>query len=398
MNGARAARKTLFVIRPEGDAVRLEVTLDAATTPDVLRALVREHLGVDAVLLHDGGLSLGVSSTSVLMEALERVAGRGEAWHLPPNVRPWHRPGWFAEVVGWLEQKLTERGERLTGEVEQVHLNDLVCVLRADTDKGGVYFKASETPFEAAVTAYLAGAHPALTPEILAQSPVGWLVTRDGGARLSTSAGLRAWSDALTKLARFHYSGNAAALETLGCPVHPFDDLMERFNEFLRDRDALAAWGLTELQVAGLEHLLPTLQQTHNRVRALDLRETPIHGDAQPMNALSRGARWFDWSETGVAHPFMDIGWCLAWVLNPARNALPVQQHEGAFTQLWRNYLEALGVSGADILMEDSMRLALAHRALIYHQKYVAFRGTVPGWRPQYVPYYLRLLLKLSRV
>lgn len=42
------------------------------------------------------------------------------------------------------------------------------------------------------------------------------------------------------------------------------------------------------------------------------------------------------------------------------------------------------------------MLLALTHRAVTFDLRFRVWEGTVPGWRPQFVPYYLRWLHKLG--
>ena len=85
--------------------------------------------------------------------------------------------------------------------------------------------------------------------------------------------------------------------------------------------------------------------------------------------------------------------------MNPARETLPVcRKFDNVPARLWRGYLQALNVPDAKGLMGDAVVLAMTHRALVYHAKYATFESTVPGWRPQYVPYYLRLLLKMVHV
>ena len=388
------------------EGVRLSgVELARDATPAALRALVRDRFNVDAVLLHDGGLSLGfeggVEGAPVLMEALGPLpAGLTRtAWRLPPNVGPWGRPGWFAEVGGWLEGVLEPRGERVVS-VAQVSTYDLACVLRARTTNGSVYLKASVDGLESVVTPHLAHTFPNLVPETLAVHKTrGWLLTRGGGERLSGAADIAVWSDALGKLARFQNSG--VNLQALGGAVHSFDALAERAEVFLRDKATLSGW-VRKDQVDTLADLPSQIRRAHERVSALGLPKGPAHGDAGPMNALvdeTGNVKWFDWSEAGVAHPFMDVGWCLAWMTNPAREPLPVyREFEDAPARLWRGYLHALGVPDAEAFMGDAVVLAMTHRALVYHAKYATFEGTVPDWRPQYAPYYLRLLLKMARL
>ena len=388
----------IFVKGEEGVVLR-GVSSQRDATPGTLRALVREKFNRDAVLLHDGGLSLGVEGAPVLMEALGPLPKSlaRTAWQLPPHDRPWMRPGWFAEVGGWLEDVLEPYSEHVV-RLEQVSTYDLACVLRAQTESGSVYLKASVDALESAVTSHLSRTFPNLVPEGLAvHKTYGWLLTRGGGERLSGAADVKVWSDALVKLARFQ--GSSVNLQSLGGAVHRFDTLAERAEAFLRDKITLSDWGLRDEQIDALAELPPRIKQAHEQVSALGLPKGPAHGDAQPMNALfnEKGSvRWFDWSEASVAHPFTDVGWCLAWIMNPARETLPVCREDGdAPARLWRGYLQALNVPDAEGLMGDAVVLAMTHRALVYHAKYATLEGTVPGWRPRYVPYYLRLLLKM---
>lgn len=131
-------------------------------------------------------------------------------------------------------------------------------------------------------------------------------------------------------------------------------------------------------------------------VRALGLPPSPAHGDAHPMNAITGcGGVWFDWSEACVAHPLLDSGWFLAWLTHPGRGTLPLRQtHPDAATELWQTYLQASTLPKSTD-PKGAMTLSLVHRALAYHKRFRTWQGTVPGWRPEYVPYYLRCLLKL---
>ena len=147
----------------------------------------------------------------------------------------------------------------------------------------------------------------------------------------------------------------------------------------------------------GLANLVPRVEEAHSRVAALGLPDLATHGDAHPMNALSgpAGSLWFDWSEAGVAHPFLDAGWFFAWFGHPAKANLPVRrEHPDAVGQLWAQYLDALEAREAERALPDAVLLALVHRAVAFDQRFRDWQGTVPGWRPQYVPYYLRLALR----
>jgi aminoglycoside phosphotransferase (APT) family kinase protein len=124
------------------------------------------------------------------------------------------------------------------------------------------------------------------------------------------------------------------------------------------------------------------------------MNEGTAHGDAQPMNALvdSQTCRWFDWSEARIAHPFCDAGWLFAWTFLPKRD-LALFNTANAATQLWEHYLHALGLQ-THVALKDAMRVALVQRILSYHERFYTWQGSTPNWRPQYVTYYLKLLLR----
>ena len=372
------------------------------TTPEGLRKVFFEKTGRDAFVLHDGGLGLGLDRLILNQESftvrLEDSGAAPDPYAPLEHARVWQQPGWFGETLGWLGRKL---GEPLIN-LEQLSTDDLACVLRVTTETQTVYLKASETGLEAALTAQLAAQHPNLLPNVVTwDAKRSVLVTRDCGPRLSEAAEPTFWNAAVSKLAYFQRSVDAYNLQELGCPVYDFTALAARVETFLHDTDTLRHWGLTEAQTARLQAQLPRISSAHNRVAALNLPLLPAHGDAHPMNALTGYAPtynvvWFDLSEACITQPLLDIGWFLAWLSHPARHTLPLRQaHLNAVTELWQGYLRAAGLPEAALLLNDVMVLALMHRALVYHERFRDFRGTIPGWRPQYVPYFLRSLLKL---
>lgn len=366
------------------------------TSLEGLRSAFFEGTGQHAFVLHDDGLGLGLEKEQYLVRLEGDVPGAKSKYPTLARARAWQQPGWFGETLGWLERTL---GETVLT-VEQVSSNDLACVLRVTTEGKTVYLKASETGLEAALSAHLAARYPELIPEVLAwDKGRQLLVTKDCGARLSESADLDAWHAAVTRLVHFQWTADMQVFESQ-CPVYTFSDLSDRAEIFLRNADTLRGWGLTAGQVAALAERVPYIRRAHSRVLALGLPLLPAHGDAHPMNALSGcGVVWFDLSEACVAQPLLDIGWFLAWFSHPARRTLPLRRiYPDAATRLWdgylHSYLQASGLPKAADL-NDVVVLALTHRALVYHERFQTWRGTVSGWRPQYVPYYLRCLLKL---
>ena len=366
------------------------------TTPEGLRAAFFERTGRHAFVLHDSGLGLGLDKESFTVRLED--SGAAPAYPQLEHARAWQQPGWFGGTLGWLNEALGEEIVKL----EQVSTNDLACVLRVTTEQQTVYLKTSETELEAALTAQLAVQHPDLLPNVITwDAKRSVLVTRDCGPRLSEAAEPTFWNAAVSKLAYLQRSVDAYNLQELGCPVYDFTALAARAETFLHGADTLRRWGLTGAQTSRLQEQSPRIRSAHERVSALNLPLLPAHGDAHPMNALTGYAPaynivWFDLSEACITQPLLDVGWFLAWLSHPARHTLPLRQaHPDAAAELWQVFLREANLPEATLLLNDVMVLALVHRALVYHERFRDFRGTVPGWRPQSTPYCLRSLLKL---
>ncbi len=393
----------VFLVRPGGAGASYltrEIWRREEVSLPFLRAYARERWGEQAFVLHDGGLSAGRAEVTILLEASggdERHYRTGDvvAPQLP-RARPWQQAGWYARTLRWLREQLASNGEELKGELAQVSTYDLGCVVHAPTSKGGVYLKATETPYEALVTQQLARWRPGSLPKVLAvDEERALLLTRAAGIHLAESDDMMAWEKAVTELALLHRGEAPDALEDLGAPTYEFAHLPPQISELLLDGRALENWGLREDAIEGLAGLVPKLEFAHSRIADLGLPLCLTHGDAHPMNALvgSRGVFLFDWHEAGTAHPFTDAGWFFAWLSHPSRASLPVRNaHPDAVARLWLRYLEALGARGAAGLLDDAIRVALAHRAVVFDARLRIWEGTVPGWRPGYVPYYLRWL------
>ncbi|WP_139323149.1 phosphotransferase, partial [Deinococcus marmoris] len=361
---------------------------------------MRANWNLVAWLLHGGGLSVGHHEQPRLQLLSEEIPD-GMCWVdmevLPlPNARPWQLPSWPSQAQKRLDSTLGTSGLRKLDDLSVGDVNDLACVMWAATDKGAVYLKVSDSPREAAVTEYLSKTLPDLLPPVLWVDPSSnSLLTLSGGKLLDMVSELDAWTEAARRLAHFQQNADAHALAALGCPAFPLLEMAGRVDSFLADLNTLRAWGLEESCLETLCAARPAIRTAFADLAALNLPDLPAHGDAHPRNALSgqRGAVWFDWAETAsAAHPFMDMGWFLAFTFDPAGVELPIRTaYPDLEKRLIEAYLSALGCVDAASLLSSAVPLALLHRAVVYDARFRNWEGTLPGWRPNFVPYYLRL-------
>jgi Phosphotransferase enzyme family len=315
---------------------------------------------------------------------------------LQTKPRAWQEAHWTTVITHWLQGHL--KTQVSLGEPAS---HDLAFIAQVHANGETYYFKAGDKTREATLTSYLAKAFPSLLPEVVAfDGERDWLLTRDAGHYLSTVAQANCWQEALANLALFHQRADTMAFEKLGCSRGNFETLAKRGEAFLRNTTYLQNWGMNEEQVLGLEHLIPRLYQAHENVAALGLKECPVHGDAYPMNVLVKEQIpvWFDWREASIAHPFMDVGWFLAWTFLPKKRELELLKTPDAATLLWASYLHSFGLKYAEADMNDAVIIALTHRMLNYHDRFYMWQSSTASPRPQYVPYFLKLLLRLQEV
>ncbi len=340
-------------------------------------------LGLNADLLHDGGLMFGARNALLSFEARSKALPPGWMWTneppLPlPDARPWQRPGWFAGAWARLG------AHSATGSARLISTSDLGAVLSVGEEAAQVFLKVGAGR-EAAVTAALWATQPRWLPAVLSTDlERGEIITRSGGQTLEKVGEWRAWTGAAALLAKYHRSAGVP-----DAAHHRFADLPERGEALLRDEAALSGWGLSDANIKELAAALPELRRQHRLVSALGLPDGPVHGDSHGMNALWDGqqARWFDWSEAGVAHPFTDIGWLFSHSADrtwPISAAVPDLR-----ARLADVYLSTLGIPGAHTELDSAETLALWHRAVVYDARFRAW----PEPRPMYVRFYLRWLL-----
>jgi Phosphotransferase enzyme family len=248
---------------------------------------------------------------SALDEELAAFLGDG---HVPPERAPWAQEGWLAEASAWIESSLGELGRPTTGPVQQVRVWPLSAVLRAPTTAGNVFFKATcASPLfvdEGRVMEGLSRLFPREVPRPLAvDSERRWMLLDDVGPALGWDATPEEREPVLATFARMQVAStrHVDELLALGCVDRRLDWLVREVHELLADAEAVAA--LDEDKVARLRELEPTFASLCRRLDEGPVPDALAHGDLHLANVARNGDGYlfFDWSDAGVTHPFLDL-------------------------------------------------------------------------------------------
>lgn len=224
----------------------------------------------------------------------------------------WSSAVWRTEAVTWLDDRLAATGSGRTGPVEQPHLREWGTVLTAPTTRGPVWLKAPgpETSFEVALYELLVDVVPGRVLEPIAVDVArGWLLLPDGGPTLAADA-FDALAEVVPRYGRLQLdlASHVDDLLAFGIADMRPAAMPRRFDEALavarrydtpspEDRAALA-------RVAGLRD---TFAGWCHRLAESPVPASIDHNDLHTDNIFATGARFYDWGDAVVAHPFSSM-------------------------------------------------------------------------------------------
>jgi hypothetical protein len=281
----------------------------------------------------------------------------------------WTDERWRATAIAWVEERLAELGRTRTGAVAQPHVAPWSTVLRVPTDRGAVFFKASEEALrhEAAVTALLARRVPDRVPPLLAADPDrGWMLMVDAGETLRVVAArersLARWYDALGATARIQLATeyDVDELVTLGVPDLRLPQVPARYaalmDEIGPEPRFRAAQGYVEQLCAELA--------------SYGVPDTIQHDDLHDAQVFVSGdrTRVMDWGDACVSQPFHVLSVALegviAWGLDDEEGAEDTAPYRDAYLAPWAERLPGVDLVAAATV---AMRLGWAVRAVNGH-------------------------------
>jgi hypothetical protein len=226
---------------------------------------------------------------------------------------PWDKAGWLDQAAAWTKAQLSRHGIEAVGEFILERTRPWAAVARIETSEGRVWFKepAPVMAFEPALTALVSKRSPKVSPEVVAWEE-SWLLTRDAGPQLRTlleaePAAAPAWEGLLPRYAELQLAhvGRIDELLAVGAPDKRPQTLLADYPRLVQDVRALEAVPVERARLAslarGLERIVDSLEGP--------VPMTVIHEEVHEANVfvLNGHARFMDWGEGAVSHPFAGL-------------------------------------------------------------------------------------------
>ncbi|MEO8355524.1 MAG: phosphotransferase [Chloroflexota bacterium] len=233
----------------------------------------------------------------------------------------WQDPAWLKQVRDWIHAEAERQAIRITDEIEQPHIRPWSTVMRVPANQGTLFFKAtaSETVYEAAVTAALTDWYPDCMPEMVAVDTAhGWMLMRDGGEQLRSfirpNQDIAPWEPVITRYAEVQIglAEHVSEILALGIPDRRLAMLPAFYEQLLTDEESLMVdqpKGLTSSELHELQDRSLRFNQICTELASFGIPESLNHGDFHDGNVLLKDGRiiFFDWGDASVTHPFVSL-------------------------------------------------------------------------------------------
>ena len=233
----------------------------------------------------------------------------------------WEAPDWQKQAHEWILAEAARGGIRITGPIDQSHIQPWSTVLHIPSKEGTLFFKATapETIYEIGLTEQLAGWFPDCMPDLVAVDKARcWMLMRDGGEPLRASIrptqDVMPWQPVITRYAQVQggLADHVDEILALGIPDHRLAALPALYHQLLTDEESLMLdqdKGLTSADFQKLQRLSPRIEQLCAGLAAFGIPESVDHGDFHDGNVLVKNGRltFFDWGDASVSHPFVSL-------------------------------------------------------------------------------------------
>lgn len=262
---------------------------------------------------------------------------------------PFRKAAWFTEVKNWVGRSLRPYSLRPSGIFEQLNACPTFSLIRFETNREPVWFKAVGKPNvrEWAVTLAMAGLCPDSIPRILASRRRwnAWLALQAPGQSLASSGKPQFWEGAAASLARLQVASMNHGDNLLMAGAHDLRisrllSILEPVFQFIADSTRRlplqTSKNLTLLEVSELKDIVRLTLQELDGLRLFD---TVGHMDLSPANIFGTTNRavFLDWAEAFVGNPLFSFEYLLQHFRRKFLRDTPLEERfRNAYFKVWR--------------------------------------------------------------
>jgi len=279
--------------------------------------------------------------------------------------------GWIDEAIHWVESA-TERTLESKLDIRQLNAGGGFTLLRFSMAGSRNYWlKATAYPniHEFAITVYLAQRSRKYLPELIATKPAwnAWLMSGQSTpiSDLLTCAQpsevLRLFVNVVRTMAMLQMETVGTTSDLLGAgafdqSVHTFAKNSRELFEYLERAMSLqVSTKICRLSPQRLQEIRTVFDSVCDRVEALQLPETIVHGDINRGNIVSgpQQVQFIDWCETYVGSPFITLQHLLMLpeISDPAFHKRVEKELKQTYRQVWTAAADPSKVDEAFIYM-----------------------------------------------
>jgi len=237
--------------------------------------------------------------------------------------RPFVKLGWFKEFHDWLEAALDNQGLHLGQGFQQVSASPSFSLVRYETDRPAVWFKAVGEPNlrEFHITSLLGERFQRFVPRFLASRAEwhAWVSEETVGTTLSEVKDISRWRITAARLAELQFAARTDVGHFLSAGAHDLRisrlcDLVNPFFRVMQDlmkrQKQIPPAVLNESELAVLE---ARVFDALALLKELDIPSSLGHLDLNPGNVIvsSDDCRFLDWAEAYVGPPFLTLEYLL---------------------------------------------------------------------------------------
>lgn len=354
----------------------------------VLEALGEEPIPEPAAWIRMQDIEWNRIEPAVVREILWTALAKATAYDTGQVAGPFARAGWLEDVLSWVRSRLANHGTELRGTWTQYNMGPGFSLIRLDTDKGGIWFKAvSERNLrEFSITRRLAELDLPHVSPLLAVSEDwhAWLMPEAEGAFLDERAPETLWKASARCLAELQIASvsHSQNLIGAGCQDLRTTILKDTVEPFLSGIASLIQRQPVipprRLDTSDLRLIERSVIAACQELEVLGIPDTLGHSDLNSCNVLvgSGGSVFLDWMQGHVGNPLITFEYLSAL----RRRLVP----GGAVDRVLRDeYLSAWRCYCPDPKLEQALRLIPLLAPFAYGLTLLDFHTSVDHVRPE---------------